>query len=255
MVENLNEIPHWICQRKALRRTEAWQRNYALPESAEGYEAFLGIKSYQTTPRFEYPNEMEPSHFLRELVYLPTPGPIKEYDEQHRLTDIATLARINGCLSYVGTRVHYIHNPESEISKVVLNYTPQGNLKSEVLYNKKDQIRRERQWDKNGTLVNEKTYIDGKLFEHRFLSPQGEVYTLHLLGRNSKEEKALIRDNIASKKVDWNERRTVLSEIQELRHLGHNSSAQSLRKSFHKKHKLQRPFLSRLLKKRERVID
>ena len=253
----LDRTPRWIFQPKFLRHTEAWQRNYDLPENARGYEAFMGIKARQTTPRFEYPDYSEPGHFLIELFYLPSPGPIKEYDEEKRLVDVGTLRKVNGQLVYVGTRVHYDHNPASEISKVVTEYTDKGDLKKELVFDKKDQLRRERNWDKNHVLTSERNYLNGQLAEHRFLSPQGEVYVLDEFGKKSKEAKALVHDNVLAKKTKQKIRRSVFEKICNLRRNGNFKRASLIRSEFDKNSgsKRQRPFLSRLLKPREHSID
>ena len=253
----IDKTPRWIFQAKSLRKTERWQRDCALPASVRGYEAFFGMKAIRTTSRFECPDYLDPSHFCSELVYLPCPGPINEYDEEEKLVDIGTLAKVDGELKYVGFRMHYFPKSESGVSMALWEYDAKGNLTKEVLFDQKMEMHRERRWNKHGLLMVQKDYLGGKLFNYRFLSPQGEVYKLWWNGKPTNENKALVRDNIMAKKADRKRRAEWLKLIREERNQKNARQAQHFRKEFNSLSSLgrKRPFLSRLLKKRAREID
>ena len=115
------------------------------------------------------------------------------------------------------------------------------------------------QFDKSHRLISLKLFApNSDLVEHKFLSKQGEVYTLvDWYGEHPDEKKALIRDNILAKKADRRSRIKVLKRIRKAYRKGKIQEAQRIRKEFDASPapKRQRPLLSRLFKRRERSID
>lgn len=171
--------PQWIRQPKYLRRIQAWQRNGILPEEAQGYEEFMGVKVLQTTPNCEHPDNSNPSHFLTEEVFEPCAGPIKEYDEKERLEDEGTLINDNGDLRYTGQRVHYYYGAESDqvVAKDVIEYRTNGSVKKACKFDAAGVLRWEWLFDQNERIFSQKIWNGrSQLIDYKFLSKQGDVY-------------------------------------------------------------------------------
>lgn len=253
--------PQLIRQPKYLRLLPAWQRGDDLPEEAQGYEEFMGIKTVQTTPLCEFPDNTNPDHFLTEEVYEPCAGPIKEYDANGRLTDEGTLIDDNGDLRYAGQRSHYYYAADSDriVAKDVIEYRKNGLVKKACKFDANDILRWEWLFDTNERVFSQKIW-DGQsqLVEYKFLSKQGDVYRfVDWWGDYPKEEKDLIKDNIAGKKADRKARIQTLKKIRKAYRRGDKNAAQTIRKEFESQlsAKRQRSFLSRLFKHRENCIE
>ena len=252
--------PQWVRQHKSIRHTDYWQRNGTLPEYAKGYEEFMGVRTTKTSPRYEYFDYNNPDHFVKEDLWLPCPGPIKEYDEEGHLVGEGDLVLKDGLLVYVGDRAKVVEsqntNSSSQENK---EYYPDKSIKKISVIDEHGVVRSEKRFDQSHRLVSLKLFAaNSDLVEHKFLSKQGEVYTfMDWYGEHPDEKKALVRDNILAKKADRRARIKALKRIRKAYRKGKIQEAQRIRKEFDARPapKRQRPLLSRLFKRRERFID